>query len=167
MHSHAERGNDQGRSGRPSWILREQARSHRDLVILGERACFVLGLAELRCQFAQQHFSLKHFADDIVGLVAAQADAFKQGIRNIFIRPGANPAATQQAHGQADEVRVFGVGAVVAWVVLEAQGGGQFVGHVPVAHQPRADLFAADTEQVLLDVAVAQVRVDLQVAADQ
>ncbi len=51
--------------------------------------------------------------------------------------------------------------------MLEAQGGGQFVRHVPVAHQPGADLFAADTQQMLLHIAVAQVRVDLQVSADQ
>ena len=125
------------------------------------------GLAELRSQFAKQHFSLKHFADDVVGFVAGQAYAFQQGVGDVFIRAGADAAAAQQAHGQADEVRVFGVIAVVGWVVLEAQGGGQFFGHVPEAHQPRADLFAADAQQVLLDVAVAQVRVDLKVAADQ
>ncbi len=56
---------------------------------------------------------------------------------------------------------------VIRGIVLEAQGGAQFVRHVPVAHQPGADLFAADAQQMLLDVAVAQVRVDLQVAADQ
>ena len=31
------------------------------------------GLGELRSQFAQQHFSLKYFADDVVGLVTCQA----------------------------------------------------------------------------------------------
>ena len=77
MHSHAERGNDQGRSGRLSWILREQARSHSGLCkSLGERACFVLALAELRGQFAQQDFGFEDFADDVVGFFAGQADAF-------------------------------------------------------------------------------------------
>ena len=36
------------------------------------------GLAELRGEFAQQHFSLKHFADHIIGFIAAQAYAFEQ-----------------------------------------------------------------------------------------
>jgi hypothetical protein len=115
----------------------------------------------------QQHFSLKHFADDIVGFVARQPHTLQQRIRDVFIWPGADAAATQQAHSQTHQVRVLGVIAVVARVVLEAQRGGQLSGHVPVAHQPRADLFTADAQQVLLDVAVAQVRVDLQVAADQ
>jgi len=87
-----------------------------------------LGLAELRGQFAQQDFGFEDFANHIIGFFAAQTDTLKQRVGDVFIRPRANPAAAQQAHGQANEVRVFGVGAVVAWVVLEAQGGGSSSG---------------------------------------
>ncbi|CAI8966337.1 hypothetical protein EMIT051CA3_50469 [Pseudomonas chlororaphis] len=124
-------------------------------------------LAELRGQFAQQHFGFQDFADHVFGFVAGQTEAFEQGVRDVFDGAGADAAAAQQAYGQAHQVRVFGVGAVIARVVLEAQGGGQLVRHIPVAHQPGADLLAADAQQVLFDIAVAQVRVDLQVTADQ
>ena len=79
----------------------------------------------------------------------------------------ANPAIAQQTQGHAHQIRVFGIGVDVVRVVLETQRGGQFIRHAPMAHQPGAHLFAADAQQVLLDHAVANVRVDLKVAADQ
>ena len=51
--------------------------------------------------------------------------------------------------------------------MLKAQSAGQLFRHIPVAHQPGTDLLAGDAQQVLLDMPGRQVRVDLQVTADQ
>ena len=42
----------------------------------------LLGLAELRSQFAQQDFGFEDFADDVVGFVAAQADALDKLLKS-------------------------------------------------------------------------------------
>ena len=86
-------------SVRPSWIHRGQARSHREYLNPvgawlgpGGVPTILLGLAELRSQFAQQGFSFKHFSDYIVSFFAAQANAFQQCVGDVFIRAGADAA---------------------------------------------------------------------------
>src|SRR5690606_18519268 len=111
--------------------------------------------------------SLQHLVQSILRFVAGDAQTLKQSSRQLVLRAAADAAAAQQVDCQARQVRVRGVGAGVGGIVLEAQGGRQFFRHVPATHQPSADLFAGDAQQVLFDVARGQVRIDFQMPADQ
>ena len=77
MHSHAERGDDRGGLVDRVGFFASRLAPTGILVILGERACLLSGLAKLRGQFAQQDFSFQYLADDIVGLVARQTHALE------------------------------------------------------------------------------------------
>ena len=76
-------------------------------------------------------------------------------------------AAAQQAQRHTHQVRILRIHPHISRVVLIAYGNRQLIRHPPKAHQPGAHLFTADTQQVLLDQAVADVGVYLKMPADQ
>src|SRR5690606_14209767 len=122
---------------------------------------------ELVDQLAQRIPRVQYLVYRTFRLLRCESEAVEQCLRLVHHRTAAQLPVTQQGQAQIDQIGVLMVLTVIVRIMLVADGSAYLQRHVPVAHQPAADLIPIDPEQMLIYQPGRHVGVGLHMSADE